>query len=227
MLASLTATIPTAVLALHGWPLYLVVAALAFGEAAAFVGLVLPGELVVFVGGALAATGRVDVWVLVALVAVAAVAGDSVGYEIGRLLGPRMRRSRLGRLVGDARWDRAEAAMSRGGWWTVALGRWVGLLRALVPAVAGAARMPYRRFLVANAVGGTLWAVAVVLLGYSAGAAWQQAQGRLLVATLAGGGVLATVVGVQVVRARRRRGREVALEPGGSEQGGVLAGAGR
>ena len=164
----------------------------------------LPGELTVFVGGALAAAGRVDVWALVALVALAAVAGDSVGYEIGRLLGPAMRRSRLGHLVGDARWDRAEAAMGRGGWWTVALGRWVGLLRALVPAVAGAARMPYRRFLAANAVGGSLWAAAVVLLGYSAGAAWRQAQGRLVVVALVGGAVLAAVVAVQVVRARRR-----------------------
>ena len=226
MLASLTAAISTTVLALHGWPLYLVVAALAFGEAAAFIGLVLPGEVAVFIGGALAAAGRVDVWVLVALVAVAAVAGDSVGYEIGRLLGPRMRRSRLGRLVGEARWDRAEAAMSRGGWWTVALGRWVGLLRALVPAVAGAARMPYRRFLAANAVGGSLWAVAVVLLGYSAGAAWQQAQGQLLVVALAGGGVLAAVVAVQLWRARRRRDRGAPVRPE-APRTPVLADAGR
>lgn len=202
---TLTTTLVGVVSTLHGWPLYLVVGALAFGEAAAFVGLVLPGELAVFIGGALVSVGHASPLTLIAVVALAAVAGDSVGYETGRALGPRMRRSRPGRWVGQARWDGAEASMHHGGWWTVALGRWVGILRALVPAVAGASGMPYRRFLTANAVGGSLWAAAVVLLGYGAGAAWGQAQGQVLTASLVGGTALAAVVGVLLWRSRRRR----------------------
>lgn len=198
---------------LHGWPLYLAVCLIAVGEAAAFIGVVLPGETAVFLGGALAATGRLDLPVLLASVILAAVAGDLVGYKVGRWLGPAMRRSRPGRWIGEARWDRAEASMRRGGWWTVALGRWVALLRALVPAVAGASAMPYRRFLVANAVGGTLWASTVVMLGYGAGAAWQQASGRLLVVSLVAGGAVVAVATVQVRRARRRRPSAVGSGP--------------
>src|SRR6266542_3011233 len=138
-----------AVTALPDWAAYLVVIALVFGEAAVFVGLVLPGETAL----------------LLALAVVAAVVGDSVGYEVGRRLGPPLMDTRLGRLVGEKRWARAEAVMARRGGWAVLAGRWVGVLRALMPAIAGSTRMPYRRFLVFNAVGGTLWAAVVVVAG--------------------------------------------------------------
>lgn len=172
-------TVVDTVLSMSGWVAYVVVGLLAFGEAAAFIGLFLPGETALLLGGVLAATGRVSLPVLLAVAAVAAVAGDSVGYEIGRHAGPALKRSRLGRRVGDERWARAEAYVRRRGGPAVFLGRWVGVLRALVPTLAGMNRMPYRRFLAWNAAGGITWASSVVLAGYAAGAAWQTVAGYL------------------------------------------------
>jgi membrane-associated protein len=216
MISTLTAAVVAAVSALHGPALYALVGALAFGEAAAFLGLVLPGETAVFLGAALAAQEHGHLAVLIAVVAVAAIAGDSVGYEIGRALGPRLRGGRLGRWIGPARWRRADQMVAARGATAVVLGRWVGILRALVPAVAGATRMSYGRFLLANAVGGISWAVIVSLLGYGAGTAWPQVQawlgrGWLTVAAL----VLAALLARTVVRRRR-----------GSSPGRDLAGLG-
>jgi len=164
----------SAVLSTPGWAMYLIVGLLAFGESAAFVGLVLPGETALLLGGVAAATGRVSLPAVIAVAILAAVTGDSVGYEIGRLGGTAIRNSRAGRFVGDQRWDRAQTFVGRRGGWAVLVGRWIGLMRALAPALAGMTRMPYRRFLLFNAAGGALWATAVVLGGYLAGASWQR-----------------------------------------------------
>ncbi|RPF28025.1 bifunctional DedA family/phosphatase PAP2 family protein [Georgenia muralis] len=166
-------------LSLSGVPVYAVVGSLAFMEAALFVGLVLPGETALFLGGVLAGQGRVSLVVLLAVAVLAAVAGDSVGYEVGRRGGPALKASRLGRMVGEQRWARGEDHLARRGGSAVLLGRWVGVLRALVPAVAGMSRMPYRRFLAYNAAGGTLWPVTVVLLGYFAGASFRKVEAYL------------------------------------------------
>ncbi|GAA1652455.1 DedA family protein [Georgenia ruanii] len=209
MIATLTAAVVALVSGLHGPALYALVGLLAFGEGAAFLGLVLPGETAVFLGAALVAQGHGRLALLVPVIAVAAVAGDSVGYEVGRWLGPRLRSGRLGRWIGVARWRRAEAEIERRGAAAVVLGRWVGVLRALVPAVAGATRMPYRRFLTANVAGGVSWAVAVSLLGYGAGAAWPQVQ-----AWLGRGGLVLVAAVVVILLSRRVLGR------GGGRPGG-------
>ncbi|WP_422773003.1 DedA family protein [Plantactinospora sp. WMMC1484] len=192
--------------ALSGWAALLVVGALAFGESAAFVGLFLPGETALLLGGALAATGRVSLPAMVVVSTVGAIAGDSVGYEIGRWSGPPLRRSRPGRWVGERRWTRAEQFVARHGPLAVLLGRWVGVLRTLVPALAGMNRMPYRRFLLFNAVGGAAWATTVVLVGYLAGASWRRLENHL---GEAGAGIAALVLiglaAAWVIRRRRRR----------------------
>ncbi|GIG90762.1 DedA family protein [Plantactinospora endophytica] len=194
---------------LSGWAALLVVGALAFGESAAFVGLFLPGETALLLGGALAATGQVSLPAMVVVSTVAAIAGDSVGYEIGRWTGPPLRRSRPGRWIGEERWTRAERFVARHGPLAVLLGRWVGVLRTLVPALAGMNRMPYRRFLLFNALGGAGWATAVVLLGYLAGASWRRLENHL---GEAGAGFAALVVICLAAwwlfrRRRRRRAR--------------------
>lgn len=179
-----------------------VVGLLAFGEAAAFLGLVLPGETALLVGGAVAASGGVDLRALLLVAVLAAVAGDSVGYEVGRRLGPRLRTGRFGRRLGDERWDRAEQIMARRGPAAVVLGRWVGMLRALVPALAGATRMPYRFFLTWNVLGGVTWAGGVVAAGWFAGNALPRIE-KLLGRTsfvLAG---IALLVAIVVVTHRR------------------------
>lgn len=149
--------------------LYLVVAALAAAESAALVGLVLPGESALLIGGFAASQGHVSLPIMIATALVAAIAGDSVGYELGRRFGPRLRDSRVGLWVGEDRWAKAEASIERRGGPAVLVGRWVGLLRALVPGVAGMTRMPYRTFLLWNVLGAAIWAPAVVIGGYLAG----------------------------------------------------------
>ena len=161
-----------AVLGLSGLLAYLVVGLLAAGESAALVGLFLPGETVMVLGGVLAATGHANLAVMVTVAVAGAIVGDAVGYVMGCALGPALRTGRLGRALGPARWDRAEDIVTRRGPIAVFLGRWVGILRALVPAVAGVVGMPFHRFLLWNALGGLSWASAVVLLGYFGGASY-------------------------------------------------------
>ena len=148
---------------------YLLIGLLAGLEAAAFVGLVIPGETAMLLGGVLAANGRAELAVMMIAASTGAVLGDSLGYEIGRRFGGPLRRSRVGRRVGEQRWQRAEDYVRERGGRAVFLGRFVGVMRALVPAIAGAARMPYRTFLPYNAAGGVLWASAFVFAGYLAG----------------------------------------------------------
>ena len=196
-----------AVTALPVWATYLVITALVFGEAAAFVGLVIPGETALLLGGALASTGRLNVLVLALLGMTAAVVGDSVGYEVGRHFGPRLMESRAGRFVGEKRWARAEAVMARRGGWAVLGARWVAVLRALMPAIAGTTRMPYRRFLLFNAVGGTSWAAVVVVAGYLAGASWQRVQTYLGTAGTAAVALAAAAIAVFFIWRRLARRR--------------------
>jgi len=108
--------------------------------------------------------------------AVGAIAGDSVGYEIGRRFGPALQRSRLGRKVGAERWQRAEDYLDAKGGRAIFVGRFVGVLRALVPAVAGATRMPYRQFLAWNALGAAIWTPGMVLIGYAAGSSYRRVE---------------------------------------------------
>jgi membrane protein DedA with SNARE-associated domain len=98
-----------------------------------------------------------------------AIAGDSLGYELGRHFGPRLRRSSFGRLVGDRRWDRAGGYRRERGGRAVFFGRWVAVVRTVVPALAGQARMPYRHFLVWNVAGAVAIGVLHISLGYAAG----------------------------------------------------------
>lgn len=152
---------------------YLVIAVLAAAEASAFVGLVIPGEAAMLLGGFLAYQGRASLTLMIIAGCIGAIAGDSIGYEIGRHLGPRLRSGRLGRKIGQERWDRATAYVRRRGGRAVFLGRFVGVLRALVPAVAGSAGMPYRAFLPFNVAGGVIWASAFIALGYVFGGSWK------------------------------------------------------
>lgn len=127
-----------------GW-LYVIAGFLAFGEAALMIGVVLPGETALLVAGFAAQQGYIRLWPMIAVAVGAAVLGDSVGYQIGRIPGPALRRSRLGRWIGPARWDSADAFLGRHGGKAVLLGRFTAVLRALTPGIAGMARMPYLR----------------------------------------------------------------------------------
>lgn len=181
---------------------YLVICLLVFAEAAIFVGFVLPGETAVLLGGALASTGRLSVVLLAVLVVVAAIVGDSVGYEVGRKAGPRL--LRLGLLQRhEHRLDAVRDRLRRKGGPTVLLGRFTAFMRAVTPALCGISRMPYRRFLPWNALGGLVWGVGVVVLGYVAGTSY-----HLVERWLGGVGAVLLVVFAVIVFVVWRRSRE-------------------
>ncbi|MGZ4436823.1 MAG: DedA family protein [Nocardioidaceae bacterium] len=182
-----------------------VVGALVFGESAFFLGFVLPGETAVLLGGFLASTGRVAVLALAVVVVVAAIVGDSVGYEVGRRFGPRMLRTPMLRRH-EQKVERARAFLDGRGAPAVFVGRFTAFLRAVVPGMAGLSQMHYRRFLAYNAAGGLVWGLLVVVAGYAAGSSYLQVAhylGR-------GGAVLVGVVAVVafVVWRRHRSSRD-------------------
>jgi membrane-associated protein len=188
---------------LSGWVAYLVVAALVFGETAIFLGFILPGEAAVVLGGVLASRGHVSLVLLIVVVVLTAVAGPLVGYEVGRRMGDAMFASRLLRRVSGGA-DRAKSALRDRGGVAVLGGRFVAVVRALMPAAAGAARMRYRTFVVYNAIGGVIWGVGYCLLGYLAGSAYAVVE-RTVGAGLAIALAAVVVVAVAVWAVRRHR----------------------
>ena len=165
-------------LGVPGWVVLLVTGLVVFAEDALFVGFVLPGESVALLAGVAASLEHVSLGAVLAVVVVAAVAGDSVGYQVGRHLGPRVLRLPVLEKR-RARLEDARSFLARRGGTAVFLGRWVAFLRAVIPALAGTARMPYPRFLAFNAAGGLAWGSVVVLTGYAAGASYAQVEQRL------------------------------------------------
>jgi membrane-associated protein len=191
------------ILTLHGAPAYALVGALVFAEAALFVGFVLPGETAVLLGGVLAERHSVSLAVVIIVAVAAAIIGDSVGYEVGRHFGTRL--LRLG--VFDRHresLERGQAALKRNGGRAVFLGRFTAFLRAVMPGLAGTAKMPYRRFLAFNAIGGAVWAIGFTVLGYLAGASYQKVQKVAGTASEIFLGVLIVAVVVVVIVRRRR-----------------------
>lgn len=172
---------------------YALIALLTFGEAAVFVGFVLPGETAVLLGGFLANQGHLDIVTLAAIVVISAIAGDTVGYEVGKHLGPRV--LRLGILrKHQSQLDRARDTLRRRGGPAVFLGRWTAFFRAVMPGIAGLSRMRYPVFLLWNAIGGVTWGVTFTLVGYFAGASYQKVASSI-------GEAAAIVVAVVVVAA--------------------------
>jgi membrane-associated protein len=188
--------------AVGAW-LYVIAGALAFGEAAILVGLVLPGETALLVAGVFAQRGVLNLWAMIAIAFVCAVAGDSVGFEFGKRFGPALRRSRLGHWVGERRWSAADAFIHHHGGKAVFIGRLTALFRALVPSMAGMSGMHYRTFIVWNVAGAIIWAPGCVLLGYAFSSSLSTIGSTLTWAPLA---IIALVlVGYVLLHLRKRR----------------------
>jgi membrane protein DedA with SNARE-associated domain len=204
------------VIGLHGWPAYLVVGALCFGEASFFLGFVLPGETAVVFGGVLASFHHVSLAGMLVLVVICAVVGDSVGYEVGRRLGPSL----LRRLPPKARKgaDQSQEFLRRRGGPAIFLGRFTAVFRAVIPGVAGMSGMRYRTFLPWNALGGLCWGVTFTLAGYFAGKSYERV---ISVASTASTFLIVAVVVLiggfliwRRVRERRRASADDAAETG-------------
>jgi membrane protein DedA with SNARE-associated domain len=177
---------------------------LVFAEDAIFVGFVIPGETAAVLAGVGAGLGHVALPLSIVVVVVAAIVGDSVGYEVGRrFFGPRVL---AGRLLGRHRTqiERAQKFLRRRGGVAVFLGRFTAFFRAMMPALAGASRMPYRRFLVWNALGGLIWGTLFVVVGYAAGASYHQVE-KQVGRGIAIGLVALVVAGLVIWRVRSER----------------------
>ncbi|MDT4891114.1 MAG: rane-associated protein [Pseudonocardiales bacterium] len=185
--------------------LYAIAGALAFGEAAILVGLVLPGETALLVAGVFCNPkyGHLNLWLMIAIAVIAAIVGDSVGYEFGRKFGPGLRRSRLGTWVGERRWAAVDGFLHKHGGKAIFLARLTALLRALMPSIAGMGGMHYRTFLKWNAAGGLVWGSGCVVLGYAFASALNVVGQTLTWAPLALVGLAA--VGYLALHLRRRR----------------------
>ena len=194
---------------------YLLVGAFAFLETGAFVGLVAPGETVVILAGAVAGQGATSLYLTIAIVWTAAWGGDSASFLLGRRLGrgfvmrhgPRVRITR-------ERFAQVESYFSRHGGKTILIGRFIGLVRALAPFIAGSSGMRYRQFVPYSILGTGLWSGCFTLIGYLASRSLDRAaelagRGTFLFGTVVVIGV-AIVVAVRFLRRHENRVRLVA-----------------
>ncbi|XVV08662.1 DedA family protein [Actinoplanes sp. CA-131856] len=127
-------------------------------------GLLVPGESVVMLAGSLP-QGPAGFAAVLVVGTLGALAGQSLGYAVGRVFGPRLRATRLGRRIGEDRFDRAEAYLRDKGAPALVAVRFVAVIHAVVPIVAGVVGMPFRRFLLWSAIGTTLWVGAFAGVG--------------------------------------------------------------
>jgi len=168
---------------------YLLVALMAMAETAAFLGFIAPGEFAVIFGGVLAGEGTLSIELLIGIVWAAVVAGDTIGFLIGRRYG-RGFAERFGpkvRLTED-RLKKVEGYFDRHGGKTIFFGRWIGFVRPLMPFTAGTSGLSYRRFLPYDVLGAGTWAATFCLLGFIFWRSFTQ------VTSIAGRGTLAFAI---------------------------------
>jgi len=153
---------------------YLAVALIVMAEGA---GIPFPGETVLLIGAAYAGAGNLSLKGVILAAALGAIAGDNLGYWIGRRGGAALL-ARYGSLlrIGPRHLERAESFFARHGAKTVLFARFIAVLRTVCSLLAGANRMPYRRFVVFNAAGGILWSVTIGLLGAAFGSQWPRVE---------------------------------------------------
>lgn len=155
-----------ALLAQYGTWIYAILFLIIFCETGLVVTPFLPGDSLLFVAGALAATGGMDIAVLCAVLLAAAVIGDNTNYWIGHHIGPKVFRWEQSRFFNRAAFDKTHAFYEKHGGKTIVIARFMPLARTFAPFVAGVARMTYPRFLVIDFLGGCLWIFSLTLAGY-------------------------------------------------------------
>ncbi len=145
------------------------VALIVFAESGLLFGFIFPGDTLLLAAGFFAGQGKLPIVWLILLTVIAAIAGDNVGYQIGRRLGPRLFKRRDGILFRREYLVKTKAFYDRHGPLTIVLARFIAYVRTFAPVVAGVSGMQRRRFILFNIVGGVLWGVGLPLLGYFIG----------------------------------------------------------
>jgi membrane-associated protein len=181
---------------------YALVAALAFLETGAFVGLIAPGETAIVLGGVVAAQGGVNLGVIIVVAWVAAALGDLASFALGQRLGRRFLVARGPRVgISASRLQSVEAFFDRHGPKAILVGRFIGIVRAVAPFLAGSSGMRLRDFLPWSLLGTALWATAFTLVGYAFHESFASAAHTLTHAALA---LAVVVAGVLAFRAHRQ-----------------------
>ncbi len=167
-------------------------------ETSILIGLVIPGDTIVL----LAATG-IENWAqyfsLLIAVIVGALAGESIGFALGRFFGPKIRTSALGRRLGEGNWIRAETYLDRRGGVAVFISRFLPVLHALIPVTVGMSAMRYRKFLAWTTPACILWAVAYASVGWLAAGSFRQLSSQLHFAGYIFAGIVLAFVVIVVI----------------------------
>jgi len=187
------------------WGGYAVLVAIVFTETGLFVGFFLPGDSLLITAGLVAAAGGLDIWWINALLIVAAVTGDSVGYAIGWRLGPRLFTRPKSLLFNPRHVERTREFYARHGAKTIVIARFVPIIRTFAPVVAGVGQMEYRRFVFYNVAGGVGWVTTMTWAGYLLGRMIPNVSRYIHV--VVGIVIVLSVIpiAVEIVRERRRR----------------------
>jgi membrane-associated protein len=174
-------------------------------EASTMLGVIFPGEIAILVAGAAAQVGTLSLWAVIPISVAGAVIGDAIGFGVGRRYGERLLKRLPDRLVKPEAVRATNELLRRRGPIVVLIGRMTALLRALVPGLAGMSGLSWWRFLPYNLLGGVLWATAVAVAGYLAGASLVVVQERLGVVSNVVLGMLAAAGLAMWLRSHVRR----------------------
>ncbi len=157
--------------ALVQWAGYVGLTLIIFTETGLLLGFFLPGDSLLVTAGLLASQPDfgLNVWLLGAILTVAAIIGDTVGYHIGKVTGPRIFTREDSLLFNKAHLLRAQAFYDKHGGKTIIIARFMPIVRTFAPVVAGVGRMEYRSFLAYNVIGGAAWVWSMLMIGYVLG----------------------------------------------------------
>lgn len=150
----------------YGFETYLILFAIIFLETGLVVTPFLPGDSLIFAAATFAAMGMLNIYALVGILMVAAIFGDTVNYEIGRIFGNKLIKVSGGRLIKQEHLDKTNSFYEKYGGKTIIFARFIPIVRTLAPFVAGIGKMKYKNFITFNAIGGALWVVGVSAFGY-------------------------------------------------------------
>lgn len=149
------------------WGGYTALTAIVFAETGLLIGFFLPGDSLLVTAGVVASIdGTLNIWILTGLLIAAAIVGDTVGYWIGRQLGPRLFNKEDSWVFNKAHIAKTQKFYEKYGPKTIVLARFVPIVRTFAPTIAGVASMDYKKFLFYNVLGGVLWVVSMLLGGY-------------------------------------------------------------
>jgi undecaprenyl-diphosphatase len=170
-------------------------------ESSVFIGVVVPGEIGVVLGGVLANQHKLSLWAVLVAAIAGAIIGDTIGYWVGDRYGERILGKIPDRILDNDKLTRAEDTVRRYGGRAVFIGRFTAALRAIVPGTAGMSGVPYARFLIWNALGGAIWASAYVMIGYLAGSQYRHIEKY---ANYIGIALIVIIVAVLIIRRQTR-----------------------